>query len=128
MNKTVLDRPTQHMKYTMHLPERPFYAIKNGTKKVEGRVPKSKRSRYFKIKSGDTIVFLLETGKERVQTQVLFVHHYPDFRTMLQKEGPEKVLSSGGNIDQGVASYNSFSGYKEGVKKYGVFAFGIKAK
>lgn len=25
------DQPAQHMKYTMHLPERPFYAIKNGT-------------------------------------------------------------------------------------------------
>jgi len=90
-------------------------------------VPKSKRSRYFKIKSGDAIVFLLVTGKEKVYTIVQFVHHYPDFRTMLQKEGPKKVLSSGGNIEQGVASYNSLSGYKELVKKYGVFAFGIKA-
>jgi len=58
------------------------------------------------------------TGKEKVYTIVQFVHHYPDFRTMLQKEGPKKVLSSGGNIEQGVASYNSLSGYKELVKKF----------
>lgn len=59
------------MKFTLHLPERPFYAIKNGDKKVECRVPKIYRSKYHKMKSGDLIDFLLETGIEKLHTKIV---------------------------------------------------------
>ena len=36
------------MKYLLHLPERPFRAIENRTKKVEGRSPPTKNSKYEK--------------------------------------------------------------------------------
>lgn len=52
--------------------------------------------------------------------------YYPDFRSMLESEGPENVLSSRGNVDQGVESYNSIPNYRENVVKYGVYAIGVK--
>lgn len=113
------------MKWKMHLPERPFRAIKNGTKKVEGRVSSSANDRYSKIKSGDEIVFELEPGSESLNTKVDFVHHYPDVRSMLETEGVENVLSSRGNLEQGIKSYHSIPHYRENIKKYGIYAIGI---
>lgn len=113
------------MKWKMHLPERPFRAIKNGTKKVEGRVSSSANDRYSKIKAGDEIVFELEPGTEIIDVKVNFVHHYPDVRSMLENEGVENVLSSRGNLEQGIESYHSIPHYRENIKKYGIYAIGI---
>jgi len=44
---------------------------------------------------------------------------------MLESEGAENVLSSRGNIDQGVESYNSIPNYQENVVIYGVYAIGV---
>jgi len=113
------------MEYRKHLPERPFRAIQNCTKKVEGRVPDSSNNEYQQMKPGDTILFEhLETG-EVLPVRIIFIHHYPDFRSMLEVEGTGKVLSSRGNIEQGVESYNSIPNYQENVVKYGVYAIGI---
>lgn len=113
------------MKWKMHLPERPFRAIKNGTKKIEGRVSSSASDRYSKIKSGDEIIFELEPGTETVNVKVGFVHHYPSVRSMLESEGVESVLSSLGNIEQGIESYHSIPHYRENVKKFGIYAIGV---
>lgn len=113
------------MKYFMHLPERPFLAIKNCTKKVEGRVSKTKNDRYSKIKAGDTIAFEQEPSGELLEVTVNFVHHYQDVRSMLETEGVKNVLSSGGNVEQGIESYNSIPGYKENLPKNGIYAIGI---
>lgn len=113
------------MKWKMHLPERPFRAIKNRSKKVEGRVSSSANDRYSKIKSGDEIVFELEPGNETLSVKVEFVHHYPDVRNMLETEGVENVLSSRGKIEQGIESYHSIPQYRENIKKYGIYAIGV---
>lgn len=123
----VRNRYAQHMKFTLHLPERPFNAIKNGTKKIEGRVPKTNNSKYHKMRSGDMIDFQLEPGKEILHTKIVFVHHYGNFRDMLETEGVQNVLSSEPKtIEHGIELYNSLTKYKENVKKYGVFAIGIQ--
>ena len=116
------------MKWKMHLPERPFRAIIDGIKKVEGRVPSTDDDRYGKIKAGDKIVFELEPGDEEIEINVNFVHHYPDVRSMLVAEGVENVLSSRGNLEQGIESYHAISGYKENVVKYGIYAIGVSPK
>jgi len=113
--------------YNLDLPERPFRAIQNRTKKVEGRAPSSTENIYNEMKHGDTLVFTNESTGEKLNTEVLFVHHYDDIKTMLQSEGVENVLSSEPKtIEHGIESYNSFTNYKENINKYGIYAIGIK--
>ena len=113
--------------FTLHLPERPFRAIQKGNKKVEGRSPDSTDNKYEKMKPGDTLVFEHEETGEKLETKILFVHHYPDVKTMLLTEGVENVLSSGPKtIEHGVESYNSISNYQERIPRFGIYAIGIK--
>lgn len=116
------------MEYHLDLNPRPFEAIKNKTKKVEGRVPtkNNKNIPFEKIKSGDLISFKNNETGEIIKTKVIYIKKYVDFKTMLENEGPENVLSSKGTIEEGIESYNKFEGYKEGVKKYGVYAIRIE--
>ncbi len=114
------------MEFTITLPERPFRAIKNGTKKVEGRVPKEANSKYHKMAKGDDLLITNEDTREKMNVVITFVHHYPNTRSMLEAEGVENVLSSGGTIEDGIKSYNSFQGYEENLPKYGIYAIGVK--
>lgn len=116
------------MQYFSHLPERPFRAIINHIKKVEGRVPKTDQENieFQSMKAGDFLIFEHHETREILKTEILFVHHYPSFRSLLESEGPENVLSSRGNIEQGIESFNSLSNYRENVLVYGVYAIGIK--
>ena len=113
------------MHYLLHLPERPWRAIKNGTKKVEGRVYRH-TTKYHEMNTGDTILFINEDNGEEMNVDVLFVHHYPNARAMLEKEGVENVSSSGGTIEESVERYNSYTHYKENIPKYGIYAIGVK--
>lgn len=114
------------MNYNLNLNDRPFQAIKAGTKKIEGRTPKDKNDkRYDRMIAGDTVTFTNNITSEQIVCGVLSVRKYPDVRSMLETEGVGNVLSSGGNIEEGIASYNSFDGYKGRIKKYGIYAIGI---
>ena len=116
------------MKYYLDLNPRPFEAIKNGTKKIEGRVPidADKNIPFNKIKKGDTIIFTNNSNKDIIKVRVLAIKHYSNFKGMLESEGTKRVLSSKGDIKKGIKSYESISGYKEGVKKHGVYAIEIE--
>lgn len=115
------------MRYTIGIRERGFNAIKAGTKKVEGRVPNSDDDIYQKIIEKDEIEFENETTGEKLIVVVGFVHKYPDIASMLRTEGPEKVLSSfPKTVEHGVESFNSFEGYEENVKKFGIYAIGLR--
>jgi ASC-1-like (ASCH) protein len=51
------------MDYHLDLNDRPFRAIKAGTKKIEGRTPKDgDDKRYNKMAAGDVIIFLRTTS------------------------------------------------------------------
>lgn len=116
------------MEYSLNLNPRPFEAIKNGTKNIEGRVPteQDKNVPFNKIKKGDTIIFNNNSNEDIMKVRVLGVKYYSTFKEMLESEGTERVLSSKGTIEEGIKSYESFSGYKEGVKKHGVYAIEIE--
>lgn len=116
------------MKYVLDLNDRPFKAIRTGTKKIEGRASTSfDKTPYDKLEKGDTIHFINNVTNENMDVEVLFVHHYPDTKTMLEAEGVENVLSGEPKtIEHGIESYNSFQGYKDGIKKNGIYAIGIK--
>ena len=113
----------------MHLKPRPFNAIQAKTKKIEGRSPRDeneKQTEYEKMKPGDSLLFENEETHELLTTRILFVHHYQNVKEMLEKEGKENVLSSGGTIEDGIKSYHALGDYKERIKKFGIYAIGIE--
>jgi ASC-1-like (ASCH) protein len=116
------------MEYTFDTNDRPFKAILAGTKKVEGRTPVDHdKTPYDKFKAGDTINLINNSTNETLKVRVSFIHHYPSTREMLEKEGPEKVLSSEPKtIEHGIEAYNSLNGYEEGIKKNGIYAIGLE--
>lgn len=116
------------MKYTLDLNDRPFKAIKARTKKIEGRTPTSwDKTPYDKLQKGDTIHFINNVTNEEIDVDVLFVHHYHNVKEMLENEGVQNVLSSNPKtVEHGIESYNSLEGYKEGIKKNGIYAIGLE--
>lgn len=116
------------MHYTLDINDRPFRAILEGTKKVEGRTnTKDDKTAYNEMEQGDTITFINNSTNEKLSVIVKFVHHYKDVNEMLSTEGGENVLSSSPKtVEHGVASYNSLNGYKEGIAKNGIYAIGLK--
>jgi ASC-1-like (ASCH) protein len=117
------------MNYNFDLNDRPFNAIKAGTKKIEGRTKTSLDTfSYDDLKSGDTVTFTNNVTNEKITVDVIGVRHYSNIRSMLEREGVQNVLSSGKYIEGGIESYNTFSEYKENIPKYGIYAIEIKLK
>jgi ASC-1-like (ASCH) protein len=115
------------MNYNLNLNDRPFIAIKDGSKKIEGRTPKDERdNRYTEMKVGDTITFTNNVTNEVMKVEILRTQHYPDVRLMLETEGTRNVLSSGLDIEGGIKSYNSLDGYEERIKKYGIYGIEVR--
>lgn len=115
------------MEYELELNARPFRAIVAGTKKVEGRAQKKKADdRYERMVGGDVIHFTNNETGERVSCEVLFVRKYPNVRIMLESEGTKNVLSSELDVEGGIKSYNSLEGYEGRIKKFGIYAIGVK--
>ncbi|MCK9273442.1 hypothetical protein M0P65_07945 [Candidatus Gracilibacteria bacterium] len=115
------------MNYDLNLNDRPFQAIKAGTKKIEGRTPSDENDkRYDEMKSGDTLTFTNKITDEKMICEVLFVNKYLNTRLMLEAEGTKNVLSSGLDVEGGIQSYNKLEGYEERIKKFGIYAIGVK--
>ncbi|MDO8658370.1 MAG: ASCH domain-containing protein [Candidatus Levybacteria bacterium] len=118
------------MHYNLSLKDRPFRAIKVGTKKIETRVPTSyDKTPYKELKFGDTIIFTNKITNEVMEVEVLRVAHYLDIKTLLEAEGIQNTLSSGLSLNEATESYNTvFSEYKENIPKHGIYAIAIKLK
>jgi ASC-1-like (ASCH) protein len=115
------------MNYDLSLNDRPFKAIKAGTKKIEGRTPKDEGdNRYIEMRVGDTITFTNNMTNEVMKVQIIRIQHYSDVRLMLETEGTKNVLSSGLDVEGGVKSYNSLEGYEERIKKFGIYGIEIR--
>jgi ASC-1-like (ASCH) protein len=116
------------MNYDLSLNDRPFKAIKAGTKKIETRVPTSwDTTPYQDLKIGDTLTFTNNITNEIMEVEVLGIRNYPDVRAMLEAEGTRNTLSSGLGINEAVEKYNTvFEEYKENIPKYGIYAIEIK--
>lgn len=116
------------MIYTFDTNDRPFKAIKAGTKKIEGRTTtEADKTPYNKLEPGDLIIIVNNSSKETLKVKVNFVHHYPNVKEMLVKEGPENVLSSyPKTVEHGVESYHSLDGYRKGIITNGIYAIGLR--
>ena len=100
-----------------------FHAIKIGLKIVEGR-PNSLK--FKDIAPGDKISFTCVSTHEIIYCTVIAVTGYSNFYEMLDQQGLQNMLPGVNDIQQGVAVYENFPGYREKVKKYGAIAIEIK--
>jgi len=117
------------MNYNLNLNDRPFKAIKDGIKKIEGRTPRDESDRrYTEMKSGDVITFTNNVTDEVMMVEILRIQHYPNVRLMLETEGTRNVLSSGLDVEGGIKSYNNIDGYEERIKKFGIYGIEIKVR
>ena len=115
------------MKYRFEINDRAFKAIKNGTKRVEIRTSFASIDKfdYGLIKPKDIIEFK-SSDNQIIRCLVKEINHYDTIEKLLMFEGTRYTLSSTNDFEKGVKSINSLSGYKEAIKKYGVYAIHIK--
>lgn len=115
------------MNYTFNPSDQTFKAIKSGLKTVEGRTPRDADDKRFdEMTAGDTVTFVNKETKDVVVCDVLYVNRYLSTREMLEKEGIENTLPGFTDIEKGIELYNSIEDYEDRIKKYGIYAIGIK--
>lgn len=104
-----------------------FKAIKSGAKKIEGRTPKDINDRrYEQMKIGDNITFTNNGTGEEITCEVVSASHYKDVRSMFEAENIENILPGTLDIESGIKTYNDIDGYEERIKKFGIYAIGVK--
>lgn len=95
-----------------------YDSIKNGQKKIETRAAGPK---YENIKDGDIIVF--KCGQDSFERIVKNVRKFKSVDKMLEVYKFKDINPSVKTVKELKAMYNSFPGYKERIKKYGIITF-----
>lgn len=112
------------MKRYLGLNDRAFYAIKNGTKRVEIRANTGNND-FSKYEIGDIIIFKNSENKT-INCKIKEINKYDSTEDLLMQEGTKYTLSSTNDYNEGIKSINSFDGYEEAIKKNGVYAIHIE--
>ncbi len=119
----------QHIFSIINKKNAPYLAyIKKGIKHAEGRINATKCR---KIKVGDMLLF--QSKSEGIFCKATFLHPYPTFSAMLQKEGVERMLpqlrqkeaSLPEKIAMGVEIYGNFRGAHR-INELGCVAIGVE--
>ena len=109
------------MRHIMHLDKSPFERIKNGKKKIEGRLNDKKRQ---KIKMGDEIIFILRGTNEKLKVKVINLKKYKNFGEMFDKTDINLWAT---DINTNKKFAKSFSYYSdEEIKNLGTVAIYFK--
>jgi ASC-1-like (ASCH) protein len=103
--------------YEVKVKEPYFTYIKNGTKKVEGRLNKGE---FLEMRVGDLI---LTNGI--LMLEILNISIYKTFREMIQQEGIKNVIPDANSLDEAESVYYNFYTKTE-EEKFGVIAIQIK--
>ena len=111
------------MKYNLNLNDRAFKAIINRTKRVEIRAYTGNTD-YSKMICGDLIVFKNDKD-EKIVCRILEINHYNSVEELLMFEGTRYTTSSTNDYKEAVENINKLNGYKDAIKKYGVYAIHI---
>ena len=112
------------MKYNLNLNERAFKAIINKTKRIEIRTITGNTD-YSKMIKDDIIVFKNEND-EKIVCKILEINHYKTVEKLIMLEGTRYTTSSTNEYEEAVNNINKLNGYKEAIKKYGVYAIHIE--
>lgn len=109
------------MKHIMNLQNKPFKLIKNGTKTIEMRLYDEKRQ---KIKIGDIIEFNNNNTDELLQTKVIGIHRFKNFKELYNQFDKISI----GYEEHETANPSDMSKYytTEDILKYGVVGIEIK--
>lgn len=98
--------------------------IKAGYKTVEGRI---NRGRFSQLRPGDKVKFYdAENPHDYIICTITGIQVYPTFFEMLRSEGLQKMIPDVTSLEEGIAIYESFPGYRENVEKYGALALRLK--
>ncbi|NQU98328.1 hypothetical protein HQ533_02585 [Candidatus Woesearchaeota archaeon] len=105
-----------------------------GRKVIDIRVqdPKDKEKDFSKLEPGD-ILYFKDTNGEVLKAAVMkdknkkaYVRHYRSAEELLIHEGVENVWPNVKDFDEAVRKCLQFPGYRERVKKQGIFAIGFE--
>ena len=117
---------TEGNTHVLGLWERPFNAIKNRQKSIEVRTNTAQIPFNFNlVKVGDAINFVNEQTGEILFTKVNNVSKYGSAREYLEEVGFSNLSSKPTTMKEAISAIECHTGYKEGIKKHGLFAFGI---
>ncbi len=94
--------------------------ISSGLKTVEGRAM-SKSKDYSALRKGDRIIFINSKGNSLVR-YVQYVKHYDSLKEFFDEEGLKNILPNVNSYDEASNIYNSLPGYRDKIKKYGIYA------
>ena len=111
--------------YYFDINDRAFKAIKNRTKKVEIRVTKLDKSFDYSILKTNDKIYFTNSNNEIISCKIIKINWYKTIEELLTIEGTKYTLSSTNDFNEGVKSINSFHGYKDGIKRNGVYAIHI---
>lgn len=100
-------------------------AIKNGSKKVEIRVYKNDEKDYSKLIKNDVIEFSSD-NLGIFYTKVKEINYYSSLDELFEMEGTRYTTSSTNNKEEAINNINKIDGYKEYIKKNGVYAIHIE--
>ncbi len=105
--------------------DRAALAIKNETKKVEIRAKTDESKDYSKLSIGDIIEFT-SNALGVFYAQVELVNFYNTLEELFTMEGTRYTTSSTSDYNEAIENVNKISGYKEAIKRSGVYAIHIK--
>lgn len=108
----------ENSNYQMKLPERPFYKIKSGEKRIEARLFDKKRQN---LKIGDIIAFFkLPDLDENISVKVIELLQYDTFQELIN-DIPMELFGYPNNSNKLTFAQSYYRIYtKEDEKKYGV--------
>ncbi len=112
------------MKYELNLNDRAFEAIISKTKRVEIRA-NTDNYNYDNIKLGDLIEFTNSINR-KIVCKVIEINHYDTVENLLTLEGTRYTTSSTNDYQQAIERIYALNGYKESIKKSGVYAIHIE--
>ncbi len=103
--------------YNISIQDPYFTYIKNGVKKVEGRLNKSK---FRDMKTGDEVII-----NEVLQVRITHITPYASFKDMISSVGFQKLIPDAKNLEEAEAVYNKFYSKKDEAQ-FGVIALRIE--
>lgn len=98
-----------------------FEAIMSGKKKIETRAATSK---YGNIKSKDMVV--LVCGSKKIEKKVKKTEHFSSIGAILKKYKPETINPKTHTAKEARDMWNSFPGYEEKIKEFGLIAITLE--
>ena len=114
------------MTMKLNINDRAALAIKNGSKKVERRANKKDSGKdYGTLKTNDIIEFN-SNNLGVFYVKVKEVNYYNSLEELFTMEGTRYTTSSTNDYNEAINNVNKLDGYKEAIRKNGVYAIHIE--